>query len=185
MLDLLARDMLLLLVVVDKPSARWRVGGEADLYFSTRPKTRPRARWHFAAPNFFRISFLLVGFFSLMFGCEKNSNNLTFVVCVVRRRSVRPSVCLHLCKCLFFLCCCFSVYSSVSFLATMSPLRWLASIWPPSIMNSVNASLTSCSLNLSPQVIRECLNLEYIEDGFVRAALIQLLFDLGHRLAIN
>ena len=52
------------------------------------------------------------------------------------------------------------VYSA-SFLATMRPLRWAASIWPSSILNSVNASSTSCCVNLSPQVIRECLNLQW------------------------
>ena len=50
---------------------------------------------------------------------------------------------------------------SSSFLATMRPLRWVASIWPSSILNSVNASSTSCCVNLSPQVISECLNLKW------------------------
>ena len=49
---------------------------------------------------------------------------------------------------------------SSSFLATMRPLRCAASIWPSSILNSVNASSTSCCVNLSPQVISECLNLK-------------------------
>ena len=51
-------------------------------------------------------------------------------------------------------------YSSPSFLATIILFRWAPSIIPPSILNSPKASSISEPLNFSPQVMRECRNLE-------------------------
>lgn len=52
------------------------------------------------------------------------------------------------------------VYSaSSSFLETMRPFKWTASIMPSSITNSANALSHSAEVNLSPKVMRECLNI--------------------------
>ena len=53
-----------------------------------------------------------------------------------------------------------SRYSSPSFLATIILFRWAPSIIPPSILNSPKASSISEALNFSPQVMRECRNLQ-------------------------
>lgn len=66
---------------------------------------------------------------------------------------------------------------------TMSPLRCLASIWPPSIWNSAKASSTSCWLNLSPQVIRECLNLFSSKVWGLRATYHTLLKSVDFNVA--
>merc|ERR1719251_161754 len=54
---------------------------------------------------------------------------------------------------------CTYASSSPSFLATIRDFKCAASICPSSIVNSANASSTSVSVNLSPQVMSECLNI--------------------------
>merc|ERR1719273_1477108 len=49
--------------------------------------------------------------------------------------------------------------ASSSFFETIRPFKCTASIIPSSIKNSPNALSTSDALNLSPKVIRECLNM--------------------------
>merc|ERR550532_816838 len=60
---------------------------------------------------------------------------------------------------------CTYASSSSSFLATIRDFKCAASICPSSITNSANASSTSVSVNLSPQVMSECF--KGFEDGVI------------------